>query len=193
MTVAVSKGARTRQHLLDAAVRRFATNGYRRTSVSDITRDAGLSAAAAYAYFPNKEGLFRAAVNQDAANLIGQARPQADEPGAFAERWLGMPARLCALLPQYPLARRVLAAQEPEVLADLLELPALTDLRAQLAADITAAQQSGEARSDVDADALALGFETIVLSQLMTGVHVPSDERRAAAIITVLDAAIRVP
>jgi AcrR family transcriptional regulator len=193
MTVTESKGARTRQHLLDAAVRRFATDGYRRTSVSDITRDAGLSATAAYVYFPNKEALFREAVNEDAANLIGRARPRVDERGSFAERWLGMPSRLCALLPEYPLARRVLAAQEPEVLADLLELPALTDLRAQLAADITAAQRTGQARPDVDADALALGFETIVLSQLMTGVHIPPDERRAAALITVLDAAIRAP
>ena len=190
MTVAESKGARTRQQLLDTAVQRFATDGYRRTSVSDITRDAGLSPAAAYAYFPNKEALFREAVNEDAANLIRRARPRLDERGSFAERWLGMPSRLAALLPQHPLARRVLAAQEPEVLAGLLEIPALTDLRAQLAADIIAAQRAGQARADVDADALALGFETIVLSHLMFGVHAPPDERRAAAIITVLQAAM---
>jgi len=38
-----SKGDRTRQRLLEIAVKRFAADGYRRTSVSDIARDAGLT------------------------------------------------------------------------------------------------------------------------------------------------------
>ncbi len=56
-----SKGDRTRQRLLEIAVQRFAADGYRRTSVSDIARDAGLTPAATYAYFRNKEALFQAA------------------------------------------------------------------------------------------------------------------------------------
>jgi AcrR family transcriptional regulator len=35
----VTKGERTRQRLLEAAIQRFAADGYRRTSVSDIARD----------------------------------------------------------------------------------------------------------------------------------------------------------
>src|SRR6266545_4993894 len=40
-TLVPGKGERTRQRLLDIAVRRFAADGFRRTSVSDIAREAG--------------------------------------------------------------------------------------------------------------------------------------------------------
>ena len=40
------KGARTRQRLLEIAVRRFAQDGFRRTSVSAVAREARLTPAA---------------------------------------------------------------------------------------------------------------------------------------------------
>jgi AcrR family transcriptional regulator len=193
VAAALTKGERTRGRLLEAAVRRFAADGYRRTSVSDIAREAGLTPAAVYAYFPNKEALFRDAVDDDAAALIERARPPRAETGPLGERWLAMPARLLALLPEYPLARRVLAAQEPEVLAQLLELPSLADLRAQLSSELAAAQRSGDARADFDPDVLAIGLETIVLALMTTSVHVPSDDARSRGVLAVLDAATRAP
>ena len=63
-------------------MRRFAADGFRRTSVSDIAREAGLTPAAAYAYFAGKEGLFQAAVDADAGALIEGAR----SAGAKAHR-----------------------------------------------------------------------------------------------------------
>src|SRR6188472_4175135 len=119
----MTKGERTRQRLLEAAIQRFAADGYRRTSVSDIARDAGLTPAATYAYFPSKDALFRAAVDEDAAALIEQATPAEGAPGALTERWLAVPALLQNALDQHPLAKRVLGAQEPEVLPQFLELP----------------------------------------------------------------------
>jgi AcrR family transcriptional regulator len=190
MAVTLTKGERTRQRLLEAAVQRFAAEGFRRTSVSDIARDASLTPAGAYAYFPNKEALFKAAVDADAGALIEQARPQAEDA---LDEWLAMPARLHALLPRHPLARRVLGAQEPEVLPQLLELPSLAELRAQLAADLRSAQRKGTVRSDIAPDAIALGLETVVLALLMTGVHVEPDDRRSAAVLAVLDAVTRTP
>ena len=44
-----TKGERTRRRLLELAVRRFADEGYRATSVSAIARDAGITQAAVYA------------------------------------------------------------------------------------------------------------------------------------------------
>ena len=58
-----TKGDRTRQALLDAAIVRFAREGYRGTSVADVCRDAGLSTTASYPYFANKEAIFVAAVD----------------------------------------------------------------------------------------------------------------------------------
>ena len=48
-------------------------DGYRATSVTDIARDANLSSTAAYVYFPNKEALFIAAVDEDAAGVVNAA------------------------------------------------------------------------------------------------------------------------
>src|SRR5438876_11862517 len=65
-----TKGERTRQALLEAAIARFGRDGYRRTSVAEIARDARLGGTASYAYFPNKEALFIAAVDEVAAAVI---------------------------------------------------------------------------------------------------------------------------
>src|SRR3712207_7065623 len=66
----MSKGEQTRQAVLDAAIARFGRDGYRATSVADIARDAGVGGTVAYAYFPNKEALFLAALDEDAAAVI---------------------------------------------------------------------------------------------------------------------------
>src|SRR3984885_15922464 len=68
-----TKGDRTRQALLRAAVVRFAREGFRGTSVADVCRDAGLSTTASYPYFANKEAIFVAAVDEDVAGLIDDA------------------------------------------------------------------------------------------------------------------------
>jgi AcrR family transcriptional regulator len=52
--------AGTRQLLLEAARRRFATDGYTATSVRDIAAEAGVNVALISRYFESKEGLFRA-------------------------------------------------------------------------------------------------------------------------------------
>src|SRR5438445_13227797 len=70
LLAATAKGARTRRALLEAAIARFGRDGYRGTSVAEVARDARLSGTAVYAYFPNKEALFIAAVDEDAAGVI---------------------------------------------------------------------------------------------------------------------------
>jgi AcrR family transcriptional regulator len=52
--------AGTRQLLLDAARRRFASGGYTATTVRDIADDAGVNVALINRYFTSKEGLFEA-------------------------------------------------------------------------------------------------------------------------------------
>ena len=62
-----SKGELTRRAILDTAIERFGQDGYRATSVADIAHDAGVGGTVAYAYFANKEALFLAALDEDAA------------------------------------------------------------------------------------------------------------------------------
>src|SRR2546423_1656768 len=78
--MAMAKGLQTRQAILDAAIARFGRDGYRATAVADIVRDAGVGGTVAYAYFPNKEALFLAAVDEDAAVVRAARRG----PGAGA-------------------------------------------------------------------------------------------------------------
>lgn len=61
--------ARTRQLLLDAARRRFATAGYAETTVREIADDAGVNVALISRYFVSKEGLFEAALTASFAEL----------------------------------------------------------------------------------------------------------------------------
>ncbi|WP_436535116.1 TetR family transcriptional regulator [Actinoplanes sp. HUAS TT8] len=61
--------AATKQLLLDAARRRFATGGYAATFIRDIASDAGVNVALIARYFGNKEGLFRACLAGSADEL----------------------------------------------------------------------------------------------------------------------------
>ena len=192
--VAPGKGVRTRARLLEIAVRRFAADGYRRTSVSDVAREAGLTPAAVYAYFAGKEALFKAAVDADAGALIEKASAAAAGQGvrdAFALRV----AELFTRLDEHPLARRVLAGREPEVVGRLLDLPSLDALTATFAEQLASGQVSGEVRADVDPARIATGMEAIVLCLLMgvvqAGVEPGSD--LGVGVAEVLDAALRPP
>jgi len=188
------KGDRSRRRLLDNAVRRFAADGYRRTSVSDIARDAGLTPPAAYAYFAGKEALFFAAVDADAAALIERADAEASGP-SVRDRWLGFLARLRVLVDDHPLARRVLAGNESEVVRRLLDLPSLAAARSRLADDLREGQQDGDVRDDVDPGLLAIGIETLSLAAIMAQLQVGPIQQtdRILGAIAVFDAAMRAP
>jgi AcrR family transcriptional regulator len=187
------KGDRTRSRLLAVAVERFARDGYRRTSVSDIARDAGVTPAAVYAYFAGKEALFVAAVDRDADALIEAAR--AAKTGAtVVARLIEAVDALVRGVGEHPLARRVLAGLEPDVIGRLLDLPSMRALRDEMTDELRVAQASGEVRDDVDADDLARGVETIVLALLLGEVQAgPVDDDRVRGIGAVFAAALSVP
>ncbi|HEX5266101.1 MAG TPA: helix-turn-helix domain-containing protein [Acidimicrobiales bacterium] len=190
----MTKGARTRQSLLDSAVRRFAANGYRGTSVSEVARDVGLTPAAVYAYFGGKEELFAAAVDADAAGLIeGALSPVLS--GTFDMEWAGLIAALLERLPRHPLARRLLSGLEPEHTVRMLEIPALAELRKGIAERLRAGQASGEVRRDIDPVRAASGLESVVMAILIAAMQtgVPAEGERAEGIVELLQAALREP
>jgi len=162
-----TKGERTRRRLLELAIEQFGRKGLRATSVTEITREAGLTQAASYAYFENKAELFREAVNTDVVDLIASATaPLADTP--VRELLPSILVFLAAKLDEHPLAVRVLGGQEPEAMAQLRDLPALTDVRGLLATRLRAAQETGEIRADVDVVKLAAGIQVVILALLTT-------------------------
>jgi AcrR family transcriptional regulator len=189
-----TKGERTRHALLDGAIKRFAADGFRATSLADIARAANVTPAAAYAYFANKEALFTEAVDTDAARLIeGAVMPLLT--AGFHDDWSKLLRALTDGLDRHPLARRLLAGLEPDFTERMLDIPALAQLRNGLAMVLAAGQQVGEIRSDIDPVTTAMGLEMTVLALLIAGLQtgISPDSPQMAGVMAVLEAAVRAP
>jgi AcrR family transcriptional regulator len=165
-----TKGAQTRRAILAAAVTRFGRDGYRATSVADIARDAGVGGTLAYAYFPNKEALFFAAVDEDASAVIHEGVASTlDFADSDIRHWQDtLIFTLVAAVERHPLARRLLAGLEPEVTPRVLEMPALNELRKAATEKLRAGQLAGIVRPDIDPAAVANGIIALMLSVLMS-------------------------
>jgi len=110
--------------VIAAAVRVFATDGYRSARMSDVARAAGLSEAALYRYVDGKEGLFVLAIRHA---LLLEPLPAEDEPnGAF-------PLTAPTLAEMISQAREFVAAEVPfGSLADALVRAEAPDPAAEL-------------------------------------------------------------
>lgn len=170
--MALTKGAHTRAAILEAAITRFGRDGYRATSVADIARDAGVGGTVAYAYFPNKEALFLAALDEDAAAVIEEGLSAVLAGEAGIQDWRQtLIFTLVDAVEHHPLARRLLAGLEPEVTERVLEIPALMELRKAVGERISSEQLSGRVRADIDPMAVGNGVVAIMLSLLMSVVQ----------------------
>jgi AcrR family transcriptional regulator len=162
------KGAQTRAAILAASVARFGRDGYRATSVADIARDAAVGGTVAYAYFPNKEALFFAAVDEDAAGVIHEGLATVLDVPDVAPWHDALIFTLVEAVERHPLARRLLAGLEPEVTMRVLEIPALTELRKACTELLRAGQAAGTVRLDIDPGAVGPGIVALMLSVLMS-------------------------
>jgi AcrR family transcriptional regulator len=187
-----SKGERTRHAILEAAIVRFAREGYRSTSLTAVARDAGLSPTGIYPYFANKEALFIAAVDEDAAREIQDGLAGVSDEDLIGD-WRHVIVGFLEALDEHPLARRVLAGLEPDFTVRLIGIPALDQLRKGLGDSLESLQMNGDVRQDLDAQAMASGFLTIWLSLLMSLVQTGSKpvDLLGEDVVAVFDAAMR--
>jgi AcrR family transcriptional regulator len=87
-----------RAHVLAAAARCFAREGFHRATMQDVVRESGLSPGALYRYFPSKEALVAAiAAERHAAERAALAATRGDDVAdavrAIARAFLGPLAR----------------------------------------------------------------------------------------------------
>lgn len=75
-----------RDVILRAALERFAHYGFRRTSMEDIAQEAGISRAAVYIHFRNKEEVFRALARDVHEKAVAEAERTAAKPAPLAEQ-----------------------------------------------------------------------------------------------------------
>jgi AcrR family transcriptional regulator len=76
----------TRERILSAAFTLFGRYGFRRTSMEDIALEAGLSRAALYLQFRNKEDIFRDLAGGLHEEALLQAEAALDDAQPLAER-----------------------------------------------------------------------------------------------------------
>jgi AcrR family transcriptional regulator len=172
--VSESHLASRRRQILEAAQRCFAREGFHRTTMQDVVREAGLSPGAIYRYFPSKAELVAAIADErhqrEAALLEASARGgnAPDDLRRAMQRFFESLAEAAERE-----TRRVgiqvwaEALRDPHVLRVVrrgVDLP-----RARLATLVRSGQTRGELRPDLDADALARAmialFHGFVLQQ----------------------------
>jgi AcrR family transcriptional regulator len=191
----VTKGAQTRRAILHAAIGRFARDGFRATSVADIARDAGVSGTLAFNYFPSKEALFLAAVDEDSAGLIQLAVNHINEFVGLQDWRATLLLTLVDAVDDHPLAKRLLGGLEPDVTARVLEIPALEELRKVVGERIRSEQLDDEIRADIDPALVGSGLVSIFLSLLMSVVQLGRDTiiPYAPGVVAVMEAALLSP
>ena len=77
------KTAETQARIVEAALARFLSDGFERTRMLDVARDAGLAKGTLYLYFPTKEALFEGVVSLMLGGAVQRLEvepPVPDEP-----------------------------------------------------------------------------------------------------------------
>jgi AcrR family transcriptional regulator len=69
-----------RRQLLELGARLFATHSYAELSMAKIAREAGISKALLYHYFPSKQDFFVATLQQGAEEIVRRTEPDPDLP-----------------------------------------------------------------------------------------------------------------
>jgi AcrR family transcriptional regulator len=180
----------TRARLLTAAAEEFARAGFERANVDAISLAAGYSKGTIYNYFPSKDELFLAVVEEAVAQA---AAPGPAPPHASAgERLLLVLGGFCGWAGQHDSLARVLVREclmgTPGLYPGVIgaEWP----LTGQLEGIIAEGMHHGEFRSDVPAGSLALavaGLTDLALVQhWASGGTTPSLAEIPALVLTLL-------
>lgn len=188
----LTKGERTRERLLRSAVDRFGTYGYRSTSVSQLSRDAGLTPAAAYAYFEDKETFWLAAIQADLdalrqeviASVTDSERPIVDSMLALVDG-----------LQRHALARRVMVEGSPHDLQSVLTHPLFAATTRAVAQGLAARQAAGTLPPNAEPEQMALGMETVIFSLVLSVVRagIESAPERIDAVVALLQSVMGGP
>jgi AcrR family transcriptional regulator len=185
-----SHGTGTREHILRAAMKRFAHCGYAASSVQEIVEQAGVSKPALYYHFGDKAGLYRALVDFAFDERYRRMREAAEGGGTVRER-LG---EIAAAVFGFSQANRDLMriafaaafAAPGEVPAGLAHLEKGRRNYEFVRALIEEGQAGGELDRGFDSEELAVGFYGQLNTHVMVRVLRPEcalDRRTARRMV----------
>lgn len=185
----------TRGRLLDAALTRFARDGWGGTSIRDLARDVGIRESSVYKHFPSKQALFDALIERaDArmADVAGQFGVSVESPEAASPAYVGMTEeRLVAVAqgffdavlhdPELVVLRRLFVVNQyrDDVIGERLRdywIDRPLQFQASLFRDLFA---TGEFRDGFDPEQTALAFYGPILTLLQLAEGGGESEGRA--------------
>jgi len=179
----VKKSDSKRQAILDTAFRLFRTQGFDKTSVSEITTGVGGSKATIYSHFPSKEELFVECMMAAAENYMAETLKHLDASSAdpavalfdFGRSFLNF---ICS--PEQLEVRRLMIAEAARSGTGRLFFAKITALRKHVSAFMSACMASGTLRRDdptLAADHLGALLEAEILEPLLLHVRGSPGER----------------
>ncbi|HVU67637.1 MAG TPA: helix-turn-helix domain-containing protein [Ktedonobacteraceae bacterium] len=188
-----SKREEREKRILDAAIELLQKWGYRKTTLEDIAREAGVAKGTIYLYWPTREKLFMAIIEREQGKLMQEiARRMEGDPEGITLIGLVKHSILATL--ETPVMR-ALILQDTDFLGGLFirEFNA-ANAEAQLAGYIAILQrlrEIGLIRTDIDVQDQALSTLTSSWGPLLINPLLPpkqrlSDERIASVVVTTL-------
>jgi AcrR family transcriptional regulator len=179
----VKKSDSKRQAILDIAFRLFRTQGFDKTSVSEITAGVGGSKATIYSHFPSKEELFvecmMAAADDYMAGTLRHLDASSADPAValfdFGRSFLHF---ICS--PEQLEVRRLMIAEAARSGTGRLFFTKISALRTHVSAFMSACMASGTLRRDdptLAADHLGALLEAEILEPLLLHVRGSPGER----------------
>jgi AcrR family transcriptional regulator len=195
----MAEDAKTQAEIVSAARSRFRRYGYAKTSMQEIARDCGMSAANLYRYHENKQAIAAVVVQADLAHLyaachqaVGKAGPHVvAELTALFEAIIDTTRRQ---IRQTPLLFELSMAVRRERPA--LRLQVLEEVRRMITGIVQAAQKRSELRAgDVagDADLILLAGAPFVLPWLLRNQPFGDPRNKVAPLVTCLVAGLAAP
>jgi TetR/AcrR family transcriptional regulator len=145
--------ATSRDQILDAAERLFAAQGFARTTIKQIGREAGLNSALLYYYFADKDELYREVLRRFVSRLVARTMSEltaGGTPDARLRALLAAQGELLIANPHFPrLMVRELAESEGAHAVEQFHLLASTTFR-RLCELIEEGQRAGIFRKNID-------------------------------------------
>jgi AcrR family transcriptional regulator len=188
-----SKREEREKRILDTAIELLQKWGYRKTTLEDIAREAGVAKGTIYLYWPTREKLFVAIIEREQGKLLGEiTRRMEEDPEGMTLIGLVKHSVLATL--DIPIMR-ALILQDTHFLGDLvINEFNTTNSTAQLAGYMAILQilrDAGVIRADIDLQDQALSVLTSSWGPLLINPLLPpeqrlSDERIASVIVTTL-------
>jgi len=172
--------AQNRRAILDAAQEIFTEMGYGAASIRDVVRRSGLAAGTFYNYFPDKESVFRAVLDEHTTELrrrLRDARAHARDAETIVRE--GFHTYFSFIVEDRPLFEML--RRNAGTVRELFDTPALESGILELLEDLRALAARGELPVSLDLDALAaaMGGVAFELGIRLSEQDAPDVERTA--------------